>query len=413
MKKTYLIILISLSIFILSWFLPWLYSLLLPVGVNDPFVACSPLNNEIIVSQTGSQEKTEIFAVDANGNPTGETFTRSERDSLLPQIYYTQLMSRNKLPDTIAGVEMSVANLRHNSWVFSALPRDINKVMPDVFLIMESMPERIDLEDPTEIFRFRNGRVEFVDMETNAVNESRTKRFTDIFNNHDFKLPIHSFSANITSRKPYDNGYLMVDNAGDIYHLKMQAGRPYFMKLLKPDSIKADRVFVMENAETRHLGFLTDTEHNLYIIETEGYRIIPLPVGKFDPEKDRISIVKNVFNTVIKINEGSKIRWIAINSNDYSPLGSFTCEYPESTSEKVEAFIFPFTLSFTSVNDCYAKPRFEDFSWKAIYLNIVLAIVLAVICRRRRYSGIRTAICSFVTLVFGIFAFIPLILIRN
>lgn len=413
MKKAYTILLTALCVLILSWFLPWLYSLILPVSANDPFVACSPLNNEMIVSQHGTQDKAEIFAVDAHGNPTGETFTREQRDSLLPQIYYTQLMARNALPDTIDGIEMSMSALRHNAWVFSSLPRDINKVMPEVFLIMESMPARIDLEDPTEIFRFRNGRVEFVDMGTNAVNEARTKRFTDIFHNRDFKLPVHSFSANITSRKPYDNGYLMVDDGGDIYHLKMQAGRPYFMKLIKPDTLVADRVFVMENNETRHLGFVTDTNHNLYIIETEGYRIVPLPVGKFDPEKDRISVVKNVFNTVVKINDGKTVQWTAISSDDYSPIGSYAFEYPVSASEKAEAYIFPFSLSFTSVNDCVAKPRFEDWSLKALFLNAALAIVLAVVWRRRRHNAACTASCFAVTLVFGIFAFIPLIIIRN
>lgn len=413
MKKAYNILLVALGILILSWFLPWLYSLILPVGANDPFVACSPLNNEMIVSQHGPQDEIEIFSADSLGNSTGQTFTREQRDSLLPQIYYTQLMARNTLPDSIDGIEMSMSALRHNAWVFSSLPRDINKVMPEVYLIMESMPKRIDLEDPTQIFRFRDGRVEFVDMETNAVNEARTRRFTDIFNDRGFKLPVHSFSANITSRKPYDNGYLMVDDAGDIYHLKMQAGRPYFMKLLKPDSIVADRVFVMENNETRHLGFLTDTAHNLYLIETAGYRIVPLPVGKFDPEKDRLSVVKNVFNTVVKINDGKTVRWTAYDSEDYSPLGTYAFSYPESASAKAEAYIFPFSLSFTSVNDCLARPRFDDWSAKALFLNAALAIVLAVVLRRRRRNTACTVACCAVTLIFGIFAFIPLILIRN
>ena len=73
------------------------------------------------------------------------------------------------------------------------------------------------------------------------------------------------------------------------------------MKIRKPDSIDAQHVFIMENVDTRHLGLMTDANDNLYVIEREGYRICPLAVGKVDPTKDRISVVKNMFNWVVKI----------------------------------------------------------------------------------------------------------------
>lgn len=413
MKKAYNILLIALGIVVLSWFLPWLYSIVFPSAASDPFIAYSPVNDRMIVSETGDDKNLAIYSLDADGNREEGSYTKEQRDSLLPQIYYTQLMAREALLDTIAGIEVGVAAFKHSQWVFSALPRDINKVMPEVYLMMESMPARIDLEDPKEVFRFRDGKVEFIDMETNAVIEGRSKRFTDIFNERGFALPMRAYSANITSRKPYDEGYLMVDANGDLYHTKMQAGRPYMMKVNKPDSVNVAHVYIMENIDTRHHGIISDENHNLYVLERAGYRLIPLPVGKVDPEKEKISIVKNIFNWVVKVTGPEGVRWTALDSDDYHRLASYSKTYTESASQKAATYIFPYELSFTSVSDCYASPRFEYFSWHAIFLNVVLAVILFVVYRRRGRVAPCIAACSVITLIFGIFAFIPLMIVKN
>ncbi|MDE6715164.1 MAG: DUF4857 domain-containing protein [Muribaculaceae bacterium] len=413
MKKIYNIVLTVLSIIVLSWFLPWLYSILLPTAASDPFVAYSPINNKLILSELGNDD-TRIYSVDSQGVPEDVSYTKEQRDSLLPQIYYTQLMARNELPDSIDGIELSVAAFKHNQWVFSSIPRDINKVLPRVYLIMESMPARIDLEDPKQVFRIHGNDVEFIDIATNTIDEGRSKRFTEVFNERGFVFPMQHFSANITSRKPYDEGYLITDVAGGLYHLKMRAGRPYMMKIPLPANVKAEYVFIMENPENSHLGLFTDTDNNLYIIEREGYNVVRLQVGKFDATREKISIMKNLFNWVVRISDAQGSRWTALSAADYSPLASYTRDYPESTASKSAKYIFPFELSFTNVADCYAVPRITDISWQALFLNLILAVIICFIylCRRK-YTKKCAAGASVTTLVFGIFAFIPFMVLKN
>ncbi|MDE5904648.1 DUF4857 domain-containing protein, partial [Duncaniella sp.] len=151
MKKAYTILLVTLSVIVLSWFLPWLYSLLFPVGASDPFIAYSPISDRMIVSERTGEKESVIYPLDADGvREEGVVYTKEQRDSLLPQLYFTQLVAREQMPDSINGVEITIPLLKHNSWVFTSSPRDINKRFADVYLIMESMPARIDLEDPTE-----------------------------------------------------------------------------------------------------------------------------------------------------------------------------------------------------------------------------------------------------------------------
>ena len=407
MKTAYKVFLTALSILILSWFLPWLYSIVFPAGASDPFIAYSPVTDSFIVSESGGGD---IYAVDADGNRLSPDYTKEERDSLLPHIYYTQLVAHDRLPDTINGIAVSVPEFKHSQWVFSSSPRDINKVPARVYMMMESMPARIDLEDPDEVFRL-NGQVEFIDIRTNTVNPTRSRRFTDVFAQRGFEYPVKTLHANVTTRKPYDEGYLMIDNKGDIFHVKMQAGRPYMVRVNKPDSVIAEHVFILENVDTRPLGLVTDTNHNLYVLEHEGYRLIPLPVGKVDPETDRISVVKNIFNWVVKIGTPDASRWVALDSETYNHLASYTVSYPESAAAIVASYLFPFELSFTTVTDCLAYPRVDFFSWHFVWLDIVLALIILVLYRR--HSRRETAIATVVTLACGIFAFIPFICLRN
>ncbi|MDE6685540.1 MAG: DUF4857 domain-containing protein, partial [Duncaniella sp.] len=135
MKTAYKVFLTALSILILSWFLPWLYSIVFPAGASDPFIAYSPVTDSFIVSESGGGD---IYAIDTDGNRLSPDYTKEERDSLLPHIYYTQLVAHDRLPDTINGIAVSVPEFKHSQWVFSSSPRDINKVPARVYMMMES-----------------------------------------------------------------------------------------------------------------------------------------------------------------------------------------------------------------------------------------------------------------------------------
>lgn len=409
MKKAYTILLYALCTLALAWALPWLYDLVFPQATADPFVSYSPVADCLIVSER-TDDGQEIYLADSTGRRISGTLTKEERDSLLPQMYYTQLMARQAMPDSLLGEEMSVANLRHQAWVFTSSPRDVNKVSPGLYPIMESMPVRIDLEDPKEVFSL-DGEVRFIDMATNEVNDGRSERFNAIFESNGFSYPVKSYSANITARKGYDEGYLFADNSGSVYHVKMQAGRPYMAKVSLPDSVKAEHVFILENPDRRLIGLMVDSANHLYAIEHSGYKAVRLPVGTFDPSKQRAVIVKDIFNWVVKITDSTGARWTVIDSRDFSPKGSYQISYQESIYDRIAGWIFPFTFSVTSLDDCYVKPRFANFSWHALVMNALLAIIVGVMMRRRGASAIIVG-CG-ATLVFGIYFFVPLILLQK
>ncbi len=413
MKKLYNIILTILSIGVLSWVLPWLYSLCFPVNDPDPFVSWSPVSDSFIVSMPAGNDnqEPEIFAYDGKTGMAGNHYSRDQRDSLLPEIYTNQLATKGLMPDSLKGIEMSMQNIRRNRWIFTSSPRDINRSIPKVYPLMESMPARFDLEDP-KVVMMLPGHVEIINMETNSIDTLKTERFATMFAEKGFKFPVKEAIAHVTTRKAYDNGYLLIDADNNLYHLKMQVGRPSMARIPLPDGVVPTHVFITENADRVHYGIFSGSDGGLYVIERDDYRIVKLPEVNFDPERQRMSIIKGLFSWVIKISDEDGSHWVALDSqNHYNYLGEYSYSAAPSLQESIAGWIFPFTTNFSASTDQHVYPRIGDFSWHAIFLNIVLAAIAIIVLRRQ--SAKRRIAGGILTLIFGIFSFIPLLLIKH
>lgn len=417
MKTFSKIVLLVVSIAVLSWFLPWLYALATPEPSSSPFCSFSPLNNKWVISRTLPGQKPTITVVDsvaADGTLCGEQISREQRDSLVPQMFYKELLAHDALPESIAGKGMSAHELRTHELMLNKSARELVKPQSGVWMMMESMPSRVDLSDAVQVFRFPSrGGIEFVNMATNEVNSSRSRRFTDVMTKQGFQFPAIDLSANVTSRKNYDEGYLMVDASRKVYHVKQRAGMPYVAKVNLPAGVDAAHVFILEELNRDILGFITDKENNAYLLERDGYVALPLPIGKVDPSKQNVLIMGNLFHFIFRITEGSTARWLAVERtpSGYSLLGEYVFEAPRTLTQTIADYIFPYVLSFTSNYDSLAYPRIGRVSFDAIWLNLLLAIVLALVIRRRRsaldWCGVVVTLCC------GVYSFIPFMLLKD
>jgi len=339
----------------------------MPEGQKDPFVAYSPLTDSLILSDD-------------------TTLTTAERERLLPHVYFNQLTSRDEMPDSIGPDSVSIPLLKQTQWTFSSLPRDVAKPRPDVYLIMESMPAGYGLKDPDQAFRFTADGVEFIDIETNTVNAGRSRRFSKVIAEKDMKLPVRHLFANITTRKPYDEGYLIVDAAGDVFQMKMQGGRPYLKKMANPDGAEFTHAFITENSDRTLLGLAFSEDGNLYAVDRATAALIRLPVEDIYPGRDRIQIYRTLPNWVIKSHAQEATVWTVIDSHDYSHLADYRVAYPTPAAKKTAAWIFPFRLTFTDPDDSFARPRFSDFSAKALVVWTFIFIFVRFLSIRRRKS---------------------------
>lgn len=417
MQKFSKTILLAIAVAMLSWFLPWLYTLLTPSPSAEPFCCLSPLEPRWIVSRSNPGEKPDITLTDAFPTSDSEEvkISTATRDSLVPQLYYRQLLAHDLLPDSINGKEISAHTLKTHEVFFTSSPRDLNKRSAGIWLMMESMPVRVDLSDPDEGFRITSDGIEFIRMADNSVNPDRSNRFTKAMKARGFQFPAVDLSANITAQKAYDEGYLMVDAAGKVFHVKQQAGRPYVAAIAMPDGMTASKTFIWEQSDKSLLGMVIDTGNRPYIIKADSHIALPLPAdgydGTIDPRRESVTLMGSLFSIIIRYSGPDGSRWRAYDADTLELIGAIDFPRLPSAAIKIARFIFPYTLALTSNYDSLAYPRLDNLSWKALPLNIILAFLLLTLGIRRKNPWMKWG--ALFTVSLGIYSFIAFLLLHD
>lgn len=327
---------------LLLWQLPWCYSFFAAKPSRTPFSIYSPILGDFL--SMGTEEGKGMVRRDQSGN----VYTQEQTDSLLPFFYMRQLMADERFPDSINGVAITPREVQLTNFSFRSSASDINASKIALYPLLESMSGRVDLTMPDDVFRITPKGIEFIKMKTNVVNADKSRQFTEAMVKKGFKFPARRLAGNPTTRKEYDEGYLILDNEGKLFHLKQTKGRPYVRAIPLPDGVKPKYLFITEFKSRKTLGFLTDADNNFYVLNNKTYDLVKSGIPSFDPEQDALSIYGNMFDWTVCIKTDDADAYYALDADDYSLIKSLS--YPTKSSGMQ-------LLHFTSSKDKYVKPR--------------------------------------------------------
>lgn len=313
MNKIYHITLGILLAILAVWQLPWAYRFVFTNKAETaiPFMLFSPITHEF--SFHDHDEQGELIGKDLAGN----TYTADELDSILPLFYYRQLVERHALPDSIAGEAISINMIREGRFIFKSSPDEINGPFTPLYMLLESAPKRLDFRFPTDLFRTTTQGIEFIDMESNKIDVEKSKQFTEALKMAGCQFPIIKLHSNPSVRKSYDNGFLIVDKCHQLFQLKMKHGKPLCHAIALPIGIRANHVFVTEYQSRTSLGFVTDTNNNMYLIDNPSYTIHKIDIPGFDPTTQDIMIIGNPLIWTLRIQDNHATTYYGLSAPDY------------------------------------------------------------------------------------------------
>lgn len=390
-----------LAIALLAWLLPWTFHFLAARPVKSPFTLYSCVTRSFAFTETGKDKTTSYM------DTQGRTYTAMEFDSILPFFYYRQLMAKDRLPDSICGIPVTAAKIRHANFNTRLGARDVNVNAPHVYMIMDAMPSHVDLEEPAEVFRMTD-EMTFIRMADNTEDREKSNLFTKVLKEKGFAFPMRGLSGNPTTKKEYDEGYILIDANHQVFHVKQLKGRPYVKNTGIEPSLKMVHALITEFPGRKTLALLTDEQHNLYAL-TPQYKLHRLPIC-YNPEKEDMLAIGDLLNWTVKITDGKGYSVYALDADTYTLADSLRHDYPPQENAQIAKALFPFALSFTSTDDKWVQPRLGDFSAKSLPFNVLLATIMLAF-RRKRIK--ETLPCGIITVFFGIFAFVPFLVIRN
>ena len=353
MNKVSKLIYALLLALLVCWQLPWLYDFFGIKLERTPFALYSSVIDDFALS--GFEEGKGLVRTDLAGN----SYTDKEFDEILPFFYVRQLLADQRFPAQVAGRAVSPREAQLNNFIFRSIPSEINKPDPGLYFLLESFSGRLELDMPTDVFRINEQGIEFIDMDSNRLDRAKSELFSTTMQKKGFVFPAQLIHSNPTTRKEYDNGFLLTDAKQQLYHLKMMAGRPFVRPIALPAGMQLEAVWVTEFSSKKILGFLLDSEQQLHVL-TANYEVHPLGMGKFDPKQEALTIFGNLLDWTVVVANTEVERLYALDAETYKVLKvhEFRAKN-ESFGERYRSVLMPIRLQFTSGLDKFVYPRFN------------------------------------------------------
>lgn len=388
------------AVVLMAWLLPWGYRFVASKPSGFPFTMYSCVTNTFVsVDYADGKTKYRDF--------NGKQYTEKEFDSILPMFYYRQLIADGRMPKELKGVELTSRLIQQERFMLRHSPSDVNVVRPALYPLLEAMSGRVDLEMPGDVFRTTD-KIEFIDMAANSVDAEKSGIYNDALSKKGFTFPSRRIAGNPTTRKEYDEGYFLIADDYQVFHMKQLRGRPFVRNTGINPELKMKYIFPTEFPGRHIFGLFSDENHKLYVLKTKSYGLQELPVPAFDPEKDNLLVIGDIFNWTIQVSNVQGVKLYAIDAQDYSLVDTAGYGAKENPADLVAAWIFPFELSFTDSLDKWVMPRVENVSLWALSTNTLLALIFLAVWRKELKRGLP---CAVAILFLGVFVLIPLLLI--
>lgn len=373
MRNVFKILMFIVSALMLIWGISSLASLLQRSSDYVPFTLYSEVVGEFVSLDNSGEEGTRYY------DYSGREYTESEFDSVLPSFYYRQLVMDGRLPDSINGVAISPTMLEEQSFIFISHPSTINRHDTPLYFLLESMSKRVYLEMPNDVFRLGKKGIEFIDMSRNEVDRAKSELFQKTFDAKGVAFPVALVAGNATTKKAYDNGYLLLDANGKLFNLRQTVGRPYLQEIALPSGVVPQQLFVTEYPSRAFLGFLTDKAGSFYAITLPDYQLVKADLPLLDLTRDKLTIFGNPFYwTVIRSRDGEAL-YTALEAGSLRRVKELRFEGSEKSS--IAKYLVPFQLSFTSPLHGYFRPEVHHFSWFGLLLWLVVGGVWVAVAR--------------------------------
>lgn len=392
------LIYIGLCIVLLSWIIPALFQIATDSVSRYPFTYYSSVIHKFCFLD---MENDQVRGRDTDGN----TYSDKEFDRVLPLFYYRQLAMDKTLPDSIEGVAVDIPTISRNTFFFRYRPKDIHTPVIALYPMFESFSGKVNIENPDDMFRLKN-RIEFIDIKSNRVNKEKSDYFQQALEKNGFVFPARWVSGIPNNRKNYDEGYFVLDDQNQLFHIKMVNGKPFVKDTKAGDSIQVLAMLPIDVENRSMYGFLFDTNHNFYYLSTDQYRLVKILEG-VNPQQDRISIMANplYWNVAKETKEGESV--YALRNQTMEQVDHLFRPAILSTWDKIHSYLFPFTIQFQQSDSAYIYPRVSSYNFKSLGLNLILAVLVLIGYRKQTskqkygYAGIVlvTGIAGFIATV--------------
>lgn len=344
----------------------------------------------------------------------GKQFNRDEFEELVPFVNFRQLMLTGKLPDTIDGQSIVPKEINLNNVTLRANPVMINSRPLQLFPLFESASGRVRLELSPDYFRI-DKRMEFITSLTNEVNEEKSQLFTSALQKEGFNFPSKGIYGNPTTKKPFDEGYFVIDNSNKVFHIKMVKGQPFCKNTGIPSNLGIVFISAIEFELREFYGLIITDKNEAYFISYDNYKLIQLPVEDYDHQENTLQIKGDLFYRILVVNKENGFNSVVTDRN-YKVVDKYNESWPGKESRTagiISSYIFPFTVTIEKDTTPFINFYFNYSNLHCLFLSVVLLIITVFYLRKKNVAAKKIGYFSVLVLLTGMYGFIAVLAIKD
>ena len=418
MRKLATAALVVLTVIVSAIYLPILYEKLFFKRIEKTHLLFSSVTGRFIykekivgpVPPEAVHKSEDHHAEIAYRDADGAYYTRVEFEKNLPFIYYKNMEMWGLLPLRLGGREFYKDAIKKNRQVLALMAGEINGHWPQTPLwpLLESNPGQVRLVFPEDRFRMTDHAMEFINADTNTVDNALTTSFTSALMEKGFVFPARSVNGKFTILKPFDEGVFLVDAEYSVFHVKRSGGRPVVVQTPIEQALQTRHIKISENKRHKYYGLLLAGDGSLHLLTYDNYRLITLPLAHYDPDRMDFKLIINpLYHTAVYSDENT-IWGVAMDGN-CRPIQSYRHRMSRANvtvAQQVYAALFPFRIHMGATNSAFLLLSVHSGGFPAL-----IGILCSIGCyaawlgfRKRRLPGtVETGLVA-LTGIYGIIA---------
>lgn len=397
------ILLVFAAIMLLGLHLPSLYKKVFEERSPKKLLYFSEVKSDFVFSTEVYDSTTHTMNMvytDRQGNQLSET----EYVTSLPFDNVTRLKMLGMMPDSVCGAPLTQKILKTTRRGMLIGDRDFNYQINPLF---ESKLNRPGVELPPDLMRINDRGVEFVDVQSNKIDQDKSRLFTDAMCVEEFMFPstdIYGIPSTIKSR---DDGYFVVDSRGKLFHLMMVKGQPYCRAINNDFEIKNIKCHVPGDL----FCHIFTPENEIYILKA-NYTLKKLPI---EHTNGRFMTTSNCYYKSYK-NLDTEVNTTFVMDSLYNAVDRCTIpinSYAGSEAAQMSKRIFPFSMMITPgfVHIIPIPNPVSGFMWTNI--GFLLLFIMIKAYRKRNMLNPFNIVDYIMVGVFGVYGFIAVLLFPN
>lgn len=370
---------ILLGILSMAIALPDLYWLAFNKPVRKPYINYSPILKDFVSRIT--TDNGDFIYIDNQG----QTYDRKSYETLIPYLSFYNLDKWGVLPDTLDGFPLSISNIRRNRQHSVFRKHIFHSPLIQLYPLFESQSDFVRLEMPKELFRLTD-RIEFLDARTNSILDSLSNRYNAALIAAGFRFPAKYIAGNPTTKKPFDEGYFIIDHTNNVFHLKQIKGEPFCVKTGIPPDLNIRHIRVEENTRREFYAIAITWDDDVHLISYDNYKPIRLPIEHY--RADEMDMILYFFPTYRSFEYSDDKHFNCIVTDlEYNVIANHSTDWtPKSEwlQSRIASVIFPFRIERRSHKTDYVLFYLQLNGWLAL-IGILLALGSTIIIKKAVY----------------------------